>query len=96
MEDLLERMAMMKAAYDPERVAASKRAMNELYAKYPNRWVAYRTQWDEAGKECELVVVAEFATQGEGVQWALKLPDDERSRVCVMSTRLPEPGVYRI
>jgi hypothetical protein len=95
-EDLLERMAMMKAAYDPERVAASKRAMNELYAKDPNRWLVYRPRWDEAEKECEYVVLAEFATHGEAVRWGMALPDDERSRVTVMSTRLPEPGVYHI
>ena len=87
---------MMKAAYDPERVKASQRAMNDLYAKYPNRWVVYSPRWDEVGKECEYVVLAEFATHGEAVRWGMALPEDERSRVTVMSTRLPEPGVYRI
>lgn len=87
---------MMKAAYDPERVKASQRAMNALYAHYPNRWVVYSTRWDDAGNECEFVVLAEFATHGEAVRWGMKLPEDERSQVTIMSTRLPEPGVRRI
>ena len=87
---------MKRNATPPKKIRAFKDGLNALRRSHPNRWVVYGTHWDEASQVCEFTVFAEFATHGEAVAWGMKLPDDERSRVTVMSTRVPEPGVYRI
>ena len=94
MEDLLERMAMMKAGYDPARVQAYRQAMAGVYASHPNRWVVYDVRWDEEGRACEIAVLADFATHGEAVRWSMSQP--RTPGMAVMSTRSPEPGVIRL
>jgi hypothetical protein len=96
-DEILAQMEFMKRnATPPNKIRSFKAGLNALRRSHPDRWVVYGTHWDDSRQEYEFTVYAEFATQGEAVNWGMELSDDERSRVTVMSTRVPEPGVYRI
>ena len=94
MEDLLERQAIMAAGYDREQVASFQRGMDAMCLAHPNRWVVYTEDWNPDLREYVFVVHADFATAAEATVWANAQP--QQGGMTVMSTRTPEPGVYRI
>ena len=94
MEEILERRAMMEAAYNREQVKSFQRGMDEMCAAHPNRWVVYTEDWHADLGRYVFVVNATFDSAGEAMRWANAQPQE--GGMTVMSTRLPEPGVYRL